>query len=608
MSDVWNYFKKVEKEKARCIYCNKMLTCKGSSTSSLHNHLKTVHDKVTEKKSSDAGPSSQTSTQPCILNFVKRTSLEEIVSKLAALDGLSINCITNSSFIRESLQQRNYCLPQNNSRVMNLIYKFYETINELNCMKNTGQKFFITIDEWTSKGNRRYLNISVHQLEKDFNLGLAPISSTCDATTMLKLVSEKLKTFNLDLSTDIVASTNDGAAVMKKFGHISPAINQLCYSHAILLAVTDILYNKNKSPLETDLNPTSEDSENDESDNDFEELDSLDINNYKLPVPELLDDYKNIICKVRKICKYFRKSPVKNSILQNHVKRKYEKEYNLILDCKTRWNSLEAMLERFVHLKECVVLTLNDLNASHMWNEDEEYYKVEELLKVLGPIKLAAEALGRQDANLLTSEGIFEFLLGELQNLKSEISQKLLHAIKARIEERRDTVLVTLILYLQNSQTVLTKSSNKFLPLATKSDIIKLSGQILSRLYKDYSTGEECDIQKRDESDIQEPDNVLLKNAMEVAINKYLKEPEEVTSSTQTLRKEFLALEATNKRTKNLELLYQALKTIKPSSVASERVFSISVNFVNKLRTQLNSKSIDVLCFLKSYFIKQKNK
>ncbi|XP_014285448.1 uncharacterized protein [Halyomorpha halys] len=131
------------------------------------------------------------------------------------------------------------------------------------------------------------------------------------------------------------------------------------------------------------------------------------------------------------------------------------------------------MLERFAHLKECVVLTLNDLNASHMWNTDEEeYYKVVELLKLLGPIKLAGEALG-----------------------------------------------------------------------------------------------EECDIQKRDESDIQKPDNVLLKNAMEVAINKYLKEPEEVTCSTQTLRKELLALEATNKRTNNLEL-YQALKTIKASSAA----------------------------------------
>ena len=54
-------------------------------------------------------------------------------------------------------------------------------------------------------------------------------------------------------------------------------------------------------------------------------------------------------------------------------------------------------VEIFVHLK--VFLTLNDLNASQIWNEDEEYCKVVLLLKVLGQIKLAAEALGRQDGN-----------------------------------------------------------------------------------------------------------------------------------------------------------------------------------------------------------------
>lgn len=35
----------------------------------------------------------------------------------------------------------------------------------------------------------------------------------------------------------------------------------------------------------------------------------------------------------------------------------------------------------------------------------------------------------------------------------------------------------------------------------------------------------------------------MMKNAMEIAINKYLQEPEEVTSSSlQTLKKEFLVL------------------------------------------------------------------
>ena len=61
-----------------------------------------------------------------------------------------------------------------------------QTINELDCMKKDGKFFSITIDEWTSKRNRRYLNINVHNFEKDFNLGLA---RSWDTRTMLKLVS-----------------------------------------------------------------------------------------------------------------------------------------------------------------------------------------------------------------------------------------------------------------------------------------------------------------------------------------------------------------------------------------------------------------------------------
>jgi hypothetical protein len=95
---------------------------------------------------------------------------------------------------------------------------------------------------------------------------------------------------------------------------------------------------------------------------------------------------------------------------------------------------------------------------------------------VLGPVRLAAKALGRRDANLLTSEGIFEFLLNELKNLKTKISSKLLNALEVRIQERRQVELVTLLLYLQNPQNISTKKCNVF-PLASKLDIIKLSGE-----------------------------------------------------------------------------------------------------------------------------------
>jgi hypothetical protein len=65
------------------------------------------------------------------------------------------------------------------------------------------------------------------------------------------------------------------------------------------------------------------------------------------------------------------------------------------------------------------------------------------------------------------------------------------------------------------------------------------------------------------------------------------------------LKAEFSVFEATNKRTNNLDtcVLFNTFKTIKPSSVASERPFSISGNFVSKIRTRLSHRSVDFYVF-----------
>jgi hypothetical protein len=148
--------------------------------------------------------------------------------------------------------------------------------------------------------------------------------------------------------------------------------------------------------------------------------------------PILYDSYRQPISRIIKISKNFRKSPVRDSLL---IKQEKGKKISLILDCRTRWNSLEAIIERLITLKECVVLALNDIGASHMCNE-AYYPKIIELLNVLGPVRLAAEALGPRDANLLTCKDIFQFLLNELKNLKTGISFKLLNALEVRIQER----------------------------------------------------------------------------------------------------------------------------------------------------------------------------
>ena len=74
-----------------------------------------------------------------------------------------------------------------------------------------------------------------------------------------------------------------------------------------------------------------------------------------------IDDLQNsvnislIFHKVRIVVQMYRKSPLTNDFLQMYVKCMFLKELMLILGVKTRWNSLVAILERFLELKACIL-------------------------------------------------------------------------------------------------------------------------------------------------------------------------------------------------------------------------------------------------------------
>ncbi len=87
------------------------------------------------------------------------------------------------------------------------------------------------------------------------------------------------------------------------------------------------------------------------------------------------------------------------------------------------------------------------------------------------------------------------------------------------------------------------------------------------------------------------------------------KKKEDVTSGMLTpqstpqqvlkcIKKEMAVLECTEQRPSCLEKVYQALRTIPPSSTEAERSFSAAGLFVTKLRTRLNDDTIDELFFL----------
>ena len=58
--------------------------------------------------------------------------------------------------------------------------------------------------------------------------------------------------------------------------------------------------------------------------------------------------------RVRKIARIIGMSPVKHDTLQRYVTSENRKSIHLLLNCRTRWNRLVAMHERYIYLRSPV--------------------------------------------------------------------------------------------------------------------------------------------------------------------------------------------------------------------------------------------------------------
>ena len=68
------------------------------------------------------------------------------------------------------------------------------------------------------------------------------------------------------------------------------------------------------------------------------------------------------------------------------------------------------------------------------------------------------------------------------------------------------------------------------------------------------------------------------------------------------LQETFDIFEASEHRTIYVTFLYEAPKTVLPTSVESERAYSTAGFFVTKLRLRLNDRSVYHFCFLRSFY------
>ncbi|GBP55622.1 hypothetical protein EVAR_35857_1 [Eumeta japonica] len=476
-------------------------------------------------------------------------------------------------------------------------------------LKNEDYRFTVTLDEWTSGINRRFLNVNVHTVincqPTDWNIGLARIFGSMSSESCVQLLKEKLSEFDLSLDNDIVGITTDGASVMKKVGRLIEPLQQLCYAHGVQLGITDVIYKKTvqSNPEEEFEDPelnTNRSAEEEEVLGD--NPDNYDGLYFSLPIRQvdLGTEYQMIISKLRKCVKLFKNSPTKNDMLQIYIQQEFGKTIQLVLDCKTRWSSICNMISTYNRVKQCVAKTLVDLSLSsnpEYFFTDEEHAVLIDLENTLQPVKLAVEVLCRQDIDLVSAEHTLRFMVRKLGNLKTPLSEKLVSSMNNRISERRIKATAVL-LYLKNPniyQDDLEQwKGNETFQLPSKYLIRKEIKNIITRLYRKEANQAEINTTVLNEDDL--PLSIIAEDLSlrAIAAQNYTSLQEELeetlrASKTESpfkpvstsldklesvIKKEMDLFECGGTRGRFLQFAYNCLITLLPTSVESERAFS----------------------------------
>ena len=233
-TSIWYYFLKAANgNTAKCKQCNAVLKTLGGSTKGLHTHLMAKHNKKVNNANTSNLPETEILPKKRkISNYFipfEKSSLDAVLARMTALDGLSFNLFVKSHDLRHLLISKGYNdLPTSvtaiRNRVINYSLQIREyVIKEIRQYKATGKRFSLTFDEWTSTANKRYMNINIHCKEKFWSLGLIRVHGSMPAERCKHILQQCLYKHSISLTKDIFAIVTDDPNVMLKVRKIVEA-------------------------------------------------------------------------------------------------------------------------------------------------------------------------------------------------------------------------------------------------------------------------------------------------------------------------------------------------------------------------------------------------
>lgn len=169
--------------------------------------------------------------------------------------------------------------------------------------------------------------------------------------------------------------------------------------------------------------------------------------------------------------------------------------------------------------------------------------------------------------------------------------------------------MVSLMKYLTNKELT---SSHDDMQLSSKRECEKLAYELFDTFFRSSSIdgGGEGEIASPNDYDGIETNDHDLAKQLSAAIEKETQLRVSTQSSAPSglqlkklLHHELVGYEKNSVLGDNLQKLLSALKSIQPTFTESERVFSLAASICTKKGSRLSDRSLNNICFLKSYFL-----
>jgi len=247
VSWVWNHFKKLDKECARCKHCAKKINCKSSNTTGFARHLRDVHSITANSAKQNKienfiNVRKENSISSNRKQLIDKLIIDYIIMKTAPLNTVEDEYFRKLIHYFESTYQLMSC----SSLKVKINEIFEKNKNKLINLLDDIESVSIDFDSWTSIAHKSYITVNCHGLTNDwkivcFNLETKLIQESHCSKYLKDLIEEVLIDYDLEYKTQFCV--HDNAANMNLVSTLLGLKDIRCFAHCWDLAVKEALTN-----------------------------------------------------------------------------------------------------------------------------------------------------------------------------------------------------------------------------------------------------------------------------------------------------------------------------------------------------------------------------